>query len=137
VSERFPPGFEALVSGGNFDKAFGTVLANIGAGKLGFRVGPHHLNPNGSCHGGAIATFADMQVLIARAGPGSRYTPTISLSIDYLAAAQLDDWIEADVTCVKTTRNMIFSQALITANGELVARTTAIYKNTPYPAAAA
>lgn len=137
MSSDVPPGFERLEIIGNFDNAFGDVFAHIEDGKLGFRVGQQHLNPNGSCHGGAIATFADMQVIIARGGPASRYTPTINLSLDYLAPAQLGDWVEAEVNCVKTTRNMIFSQAIITANGEPIARSTAIYKNTPEQARAA
>jgi hypothetical protein len=41
----------------------------------------------------------------------------------------LGAWVEAAVTLVKTTKTLIFTQALITADGDIVARSQAIYCN--------
>ena len=60
---------------------------------------------------------------------GLNHSPTISLSLDYLAPAIVGDWVEAQVTLVKTTRTMIFTQAIMTVDGNPVARSTAIYRN--------
>ena len=79
-----------------------------------------------------MATFADMQiaaVICASPGTADGHQPTISLHVDYLATAPLDAWVEAVVTLVKTTRSLIFTQALIRADGEIVARSQAIYRN--------
>ena len=64
-------------------------------------------------------------------GPGTSegHQPTISLSVDYIATAPLGAWVEAAVTLVKSTKTLIFTQALITAGGEIVARSQAIYRN--------
>lgn len=78
-----------------------------------------------------MATFADTQILAiypSAADPSSP-TPTISLSVDYLAPAPLGAWVEAQVSVVKRTRRMIFTQALMTVRGEAVARSSAIYRN--------
>ena len=81
-------------------------------------------------HGGAMATFADTQLMAFRAGAeeGASHSPTISLSVDYLAPAAVGAWVEASVTLVKQTRTMLFTQAIMTVDGEPVARSSAIYR---------
>ena len=80
-----------------------------------------------------MATFADMQIAAVIAGSPAGlpkgHQPTISLNVDYLATAALGAWVEAAVTLVKTTKTLIFTQALISADGEIVARSQAIYRN--------
>jgi acyl-coenzyme A thioesterase PaaI-like protein len=127
-----PHGFEALPLGGGFAETFGRVYVDRANRSLAFRVAPVHLNPVGVCNGGAMATFADMQIAaVIAAGPGTAagHQPTISLQVDYLATAPLGAWVEATVTLVKATRSLIFTQALIAADGEIVARSHAIYRN--------
>lgn len=126
-----PAGFERIDLGQGFDRCFGPVYLHQDGGRLGFRVASHHLNPVGGCHGGAMATFADMQIAAVRPGLGTEagHMPTINLSVDYLAPAPPGSWVEAAVSLVKLTRTLAFTQALITADGELVARTTGIYRN--------
>lgn len=124
-----PTGFELIDVGSGFAERFGPVYLNRRHNRLGFRVATHHLNPVGSCHGGALATFADMQIVAVRSALGSvRHSPTISISVDYLAPTPPNAWVEAAVTLVKTTGALVFTQALITADGEVVARATAIYR---------
>ena len=70
---------------------------------LGFRVEARHCNPGNVCHGGMLATFADMLLPIAarfQSKTDMGFLPTVSLTCDYLAPAPLDAWIEgrADVT---------------------------------------
>src|SRR5271156_5758892 len=126
-----PDGFEPLDLISGYSVAFGPVYLNRSERKLGFRVEESHLNPFGLCHGGAMATFADLQVIAVKDGPGIKpgFSPTVSMSVDYLSPARLGEWVEATVTLAKATRSLIFTQALITANGEPVARATALYRN--------
>ena len=51
------------------------------------------------------------------------------INLDYLAPARLGTWVEAVITLVKITRTLAFTQALITADGDVVARSTGIYRN--------
>lgn len=99
--------------------------------RLAVRITQGHCNAYGVMHGGAMATFADAQVLAVRdySGDAADHTPTVSLSVDYLGGATVESWLVADVTLLRTTRALIFTQALITADGKPVARTSAIYRN--------
>jgi len=125
-----PAGFEELELASGFNTAFGPIYRHETEQKLGFRMGPQHLNPVGVLHGGAMATFADTMVLaIVREIPTREsHTPTISITVDYVAAAPAGSWIEADTILVKATRTMLFVQAIITADGEVVSRANGIYR---------
>jgi len=129
MSREVPDGFEILVLECGFNDAFGPAYVNLPAHKIGFRVGTQHLNPVGGCHGGAMATFADMQISAVGPKAYDTHRATISLTVEYLAPVALGAWVEAEVVCPKITRTMIFTQAIITADGEPAARTTGIYRN--------
>jgi len=100
---------------------------------LGFRVEPRHCNPGQVCHGGMLATFADMCLPIA-----SRFQskidlgmmPTVNLTCDYLAPAPLGAWVEGRAEAIKVTKNLLFAQGLATADGNPVLRANGIFKVT-------
>lgn len=131
MSDAVPEGFELADLGAGFGAAFGPVYMDRAGGRVGFWVSELHMNPINGLHGGAMATFADTQLMALRGGieEGRTHSPTISLSLDYLAPAIVGDWVEAEVTLVKTTRTMIFTQAIMTVDGNPVARSSAIYRN--------
>lgn len=100
---------------------------------LGFRVGLRHCNPGRVCHGGMLATFADMLLPIAarlqsRAEMG--FLPTINLTCDFLAPAPLGSWVEGRAEAVTVTRNLLFAQGLATADGKPCLRANGIFKIT-------
>lgn len=100
-------------------------------GRLALLLAERHCNAFGVMHGGAMATFADAQALAVRtySGAPQDHTPTVSLSVDYLGGPAMGSWLVADVTLLRATRTLIFTQALITADGKPVARSSAIYRN--------
>jgi acyl-coenzyme A thioesterase PaaI-like protein len=61
-----PAGFEQVDLGSGFSERFRPVYLNRRENRLGFRVAAHHLNPVHGCHGGALATFTDMQIAAVR-----------------------------------------------------------------------
>lgn len=126
-----PEGFVPVNLGPGYSAAFGPVYRHGRESKLAFRVARHHLNPVEACHGGAMACFADMLVAAVHTGAGSRaaHPPTITITVDFIAPATLGSWVEGAATLVKSTRNMLFVQALITADGEIVARANGIYRH--------
>ncbi|WP_439569785.1 PaaI family thioesterase [Sphingopyxis sp.] len=129
MSKDVPEGFEPLVLDCGYNDAFGPAYVNLAEHKIGFRVGPQHLNPVGGCHGGAMATFADMQISAVGPEAYDAHRATISLTVEYLAPVGPGVWVEAEVVCPKATRTLVFTQAIITADGEPVARTSGIYRN--------
>ncbi len=124
-----PPGFEALDPGPGFGAFFGPMHYDPVRRRLGFRVAPRHANLFGLCHGGAMAMFADYQLApLRRAGlVTGAFAPTLSLSIDFLSAARIGEWIEAEATLVRATGRYLFTQAILSNAEGAVARSTAIY----------
>lgn len=125
-----PHGFAELEPTTGFGAGFGPIYRDHGARRIGFRVGPQHVNPRQVCHGGALSTFADYQVTVAieACAPLATAPPTISLSIDYLAPAPLGAWVEAEVTVLRETRSLLFTQAVMSVDDVPVARSNAIYR---------
>ncbi len=126
-----PPGFTRADLGSGFGARFGQVFLDRSRRLLGFRVAEEHANPIGTCHGGAMTTFADLQLMAIRAGreEGLAHSPTISLSVDFLAPAQVGDWVQAEVTLLQQSQTLLFTQAMMTVEGRPVARANAIYRN--------
>jgi len=100
---------------------------------LGFRVEMRHCNPGQVCHGGMLATFADMFMPIAarfQSKTDMGFLPTVNLNIDFLAPAPLGAWVESSADAVKITRNLLFAHGTATADGEPVLRANGIFKIT-------
>ena len=112
----------------------GVLWYDRATGRMVWRVRPEHCNAYGSLHGGAMATYADGQaaaVIDYVFDDPAGHTPTVSLSVDYLAPVPVGAWLLAEVTLLKTTRTLIFTQAVMTVEGRVVARSHAIYRNVP------
>ena len=119
------------LSRSGFGAAFGSAYRNPPEWLMCFRVERHHCNPVGTCHGGALATFADSQLLAmpGHTGDPTRHTPTVSLSMDFLAPAQLGQWVTLKLELLRTTRTLIFTQAVLRTVDGAVARSSAVYRN--------
>ncbi|HVP85481.1 MAG TPA: PaaI family thioesterase [Rhizomicrobium sp.] len=100
---------------------------------LGFRVEKRHCNPGMVCHGGMMATFADMLLPIAarfQSQEDMGFLPTVNLTCDYLAPVPLGAWVEGRAEPIKTTKNLLFAQGVATADGQPVLRANGIFKIT-------
>jgi uncharacterized protein (TIGR00369 family) len=135
-----PAGFVPLQVPGEFIRVNGPLYLRHEGGLvlLGFRVEPRHTNPMGICHGGMLASFADMLLPISvhhkRADVGMRFLPTISLQLDYLAPAPLGAWVQGEAQVLRVTRTMVFAQGLVSADGEPALRVSGIAKiGKPFP----
>ena len=134
-----PDGFKVLAVGGDFVALNGPLyvrsVAQADGSKLrhlGFRVEKRHTNPMGNCHGGMLATFADMllPMLAHRQSPELRnqFLPTVSLQIDYLAPSPLGAWVQGDAQVLRVPGNLAFVQGLITADNVPALRVSGIFK---------
>jgi uncharacterized protein (TIGR00369 family) len=134
ASVDIPQGFRARSFGGGFIGVNGPLyVKKLEAGvQLGFRVEARHCNPMGVCHGGMMATFCDMLLPISAhylsQDIGRRFLPTIHLQVDFLAATPKGAWVQGEAQLLRATRNMVFMQGLVTADGENVARVSGIFK---------
>ena len=154
ASIEVPAGFKAMDFGAGFigingplymrheRPADGTPLV-----LMGFRVEMRHTNPMHNCHGGMLASFADMvlPMSIHRKGPPElrqQFLPTVSLQLDYLAPAPLGAWVQGEAEVLRVTRSLVFAQGLVSADGTPCLRMSGIFKigkpfNRPQPPAAA
>ena len=137
-----PEGFRPRDLGRGFIEVVGPLYYRRAPGtdrhrpiSLGFRVEQRHCNPAGTCHGGMLATFVDMLLPVTASATCEAvhglYLPTISLQVDYLAGAPLGSWLQGDGELLRATRNMVFVQGLLTADGTPVARASGIFKVGP------
>ncbi|MEQ1890815.1 MAG: PaaI family thioesterase [Alphaproteobacteria bacterium] len=103
-----PAGFEPLPGKATFIHHAGPVYWGEREEQfvLGFRVAPHHVNPAGMCSGGMLMTVMDLGLIIGiiAAQPEGQFSPTMSLSVDFIAAAQLGDWVESRADFIHLTR---------------------------------
>jgi len=127
-----PAAFQPIPIGDGFSSSFGPLYGcpRNGVLVLGFRVLAQHVNHNGVCHGGPLASFADMQAFAAQFAANLRHnvTPTISLDVKYLASATQGQWIESETKLLKTTRRMLFTQSIVAADRVPILHCAGIYK---------
>jgi len=109
----------------------GTIWIDREAGRYALEVEARHCNATEKMHGGAMATLLDAQCIVGNGHDADApHTPTITLHVDYLAPAEVGDWLVTEVEQVKTTRTMIVTQAITRVGDRVVARSSAIYSNT-------
>ena len=134
TSPSAPAGFKPL-TGGPADMFVG-INGPLYRGRdgerflLGMRVERRHCNPGNICHGGMLLTFVDMAMVLganyqAKLG---RFMTTINMSTDFLEAAPLGAWIESRTDVLRVTRNMVFTQCMVAADGTPAMRASGVFK---------
>lgn len=136
TSAPVPEGFGKVHIGGEFATRNGPLYARWHDDHLqmGFRVGPGHINPGQNCHGGMLAMFADILISTAaqyQADIPRQFLPTITLQMDFMAAAPLGAWVQGQAEILRVTRNLVFSQGLVRADGTLALRASGVFKRGP------
>jgi acyl-coenzyme A thioesterase 13 len=98
---------------------------------LGLRIEERHLNNRGTCHGGLLATLADIALGYACAaaaeGEGRNFV-TIDLQIQYLASTRAGDWVQSEVRVLNAGTRTASAVGHLLANGEPVARISANFR---------
>lgn len=100
--------------------------------QLGLHVAEPHCNGRGFAHGGLIASLADnamgLSLAVVAALPN---VVTVHLSIDYVRAVQLGQWLQVEPRVLRVGKSLGFVDALITADGEVAARADATFRIGP------
>jgi uncharacterized protein (TIGR00369 family) len=99
---------------------------------LGLRIEERHTNSRGICHGGLLATLADLALgysALASGGPGGdkQSFVTVNLSLDFAGSAKTGDWVESEVQVHKTGARLAFANGYLVANGARIVRASAIF----------
>ena len=97
---------------------------------IGLLAAAAHTNSRGFVHGGLISALADNAMGLScghRLGDGARLV-TVNLTLDFLASAQVGQWLEFDTIFVKPGGTLCFAQAFVTADGAPCARAHATFR---------
>ena len=97
--------------------------------ELGVRIGGAHCNSRGFLHGGVIAALADnamgLTLTAATRRPGA---VTVNLALDYVGAARMGQWLQIEPRFLRAGGSIGFVDALVTADGETIARANATFR---------
>ena len=129
---RIPKGYRALERLSPFNALVGPLYARQRAGKelsIGLRIEDKHTNSRGICHGGVLATVADLALGYAmhvKMGGKAAFV-TAHLAVDYAGSARVGDWIEAQVEIQRVGTRLAFANCYLVAAGRPIVRASAIF----------
>lgn len=97
---------------------------------LGLQAGPAHANSRGLVHGALMTALADnaMGLSCVLKSGGVSGLVTINLTMDFLASAEMGQWLEIRPTVLKVGGSLAFATASIHADEQLCARASATFK---------
>ena len=96
---------------------------------IGLRIETKHTNARGICHGGVLATLADLALGYAMQAKGETASNfvTVHLSLDYAGAAKVGDWIESAVEIQRIGARLAFANCYLMSSGKRIVRASAIF----------
>lgn len=113
------------------------VLHDDGQPVYGLRVGPEYANNRGAAHGGVLMTVADLVLGYTTAFASDPLLPltTASMSVDFVGAAQVGEWLEGRAETVRTGRLLAFASCYLTVGDRRVVRASSdfVVGTTPLP----
>jgi|SRR5215217_7616587 len=119
--------FAAVSDPGPFLEHVGPVLAD--GDVLGLRIEPRHLNASGMAQGGLLATLVDFALgrAIRSSAGEARRAATVSLTTDFLGAANEGDFVEARTEVERLGGTLAFADCSLTVDGREVVRGRAVF----------
>jgi acyl-coenzyme A thioesterase 13 len=119
--------FDPVPDPGPYLEHVGPVLAD--GDVLGLRVAPHHLNASGMAQGGLLATLVDFAMgrAIRASADEERRAATVSLTTDFLGAANEGDFVEARTEVERLGGTLAFADCSLTVDGREIVRGRAVF----------
>jgi len=126
-----PEGFRLIPRSSPFNELVGPLYERRDgdAVSIGVRIETKHANSRGSCHGGMLATLADLALgyaMLAHTGGKGGFV-TAHLAVDYAGAAKLGDWVESVVEIQRMGARLAFANCYLVAGGKRIVRASAIF----------
>jgi len=128
---RIPEGFQRIERLSPFNALVGPLYERRDgdAVSIGLLLEDKHTNSRGICHGGVLATLADLALgyaMLARSGDKGGFV-TAHLSVDYAGAAKAGDWVESKVEIQRVGARLAFANCYLIAHDQPVVRASAIF----------
>jgi|SRR5688572_11145424 len=128
---RIPEGFRAIERLSPFNALVGPLYERRDgdAVSIGLAIESKHTNSRGICHGGVLATLADLALgyaMLAKSGDKGSFV-TAQLSVDYAGSAKVGDWIESKVEIQHVGSRLAFANCYLLADRKPIVRASAIF----------
>ncbi|HEF4761931.1 TPA: PaaI family thioesterase [Pseudomonas putida] len=126
-----PEGFTPLTRSSPLLDLLGPIYSK-GSGlqlELGLWTDARHANGRGTLHGGVLATLADVGMGYAMAFSSDPPQPliTASMTLDYLSAVQINEWLQVRLETSKKGRQLAFATVGLYVGERMVARASAVF----------
>jgi acyl-coenzyme A thioesterase 13 len=126
-----PAGFRLIAQTSPFNELVGPLYERRDGDEvsIGLRIEAKHANSRGNCHGGLLATLADLALgyaMLARTGGKGGFV-TANLSVDYAGSAKLGEWIESAVEVQRMGTRLAFANCYLVVDGKRIVRASAIF----------
>lgn len=130
--DDLPHGFEPYREPSPFLERIGPLYQKNGdPGPIfGVPILDHHCNRRGFAHGGLLMSLAD--IALGKTGEWSQQPRmsllTASLTIEFVGAARIGDWIEATCDFHQLGRQMAFANCYLTVGNRRIARASGVFR---------
>jgi acyl-coenzyme A thioesterase 13 len=129
--QPIPEGFRKMEGLSPFNALVGPLYERRDgdAVSIGLQIEQKHTNSRGICHGGVLATLADLALgysMLARSGDRGSFL-TAHLAVDYAGAAKAGDWLESKVEIQRVGARLAFANCYLVVNGKPIVRASAIF----------
>jgi uncharacterized protein (TIGR00369 family) len=136
---KLPRGFHPIPRLSPFNALVGPLYLRRRRGaplSIGLRIERKHTNSRGICHGGVLATLADLALGYAIHGKsgGAAAFVTAHLAVDYAGAAREGDWVESAVEIQRIGSRLAFANCYLVSGGRGIVRASAIFARSDRPA---
>ena len=127
-----PEGFRPIRALSPFNELVGPLYERRHAGKelsIGLRIEKKHTNSRGICHGGVLATVADLALGYAmhvKLETKMSFV-TAHLAVDYAGAAKIGDWVESAVEIQRVGARLAFANCYLVSGERRLVRASAIF----------
>lgn len=130
--KKAPRGFRPIPRLSPFNALVGPLYQRRQRGKdlsVGLRIEKKHTNSRGVCHGGVLATLADLSLGYAMhlKTDGKAAFVTAHLAVDYAGAARVGDWIESAVEIQRVGARLAFANCYLVCGERRIVRASAIF----------
>ncbi|MAT50722.1 MAG: hypothetical protein CMK32_06010 [Porticoccaceae bacterium] len=130
-----PEGYEYHASPSAFVNHIGKIYHKRVTGADGqpevwsaLEIQEHHVNAWGLCHGAVMSSMAEVGTAAPAWDPDGPPIVAIELSLQFIKAPKLGEWLEVCGTVSKRTRSLVFSRASAYVAGDLVFTASSIQK---------
>jgi uncharacterized protein (TIGR00369 family) len=135
--DEIPQGYAAHFRKSPVTEPWEPLFSRIveGAVILATRIRQAHCNGKGFLHGGVVSALADnamglslIETLRREGIQRGRGGITVNLAVDFLASAQIGQWLEIMPRVLNIGRTIAFTDCLVRADGKLTARANATFR---------